>query len=317
MIFLTRHHVIVLVLAFFLISCEKQSNTPLRLGTNLWPGYEPLYLAQSQQFFSPEHIRLIEYPSASEVIRAFRNGTLDAAALTLDEVLLLRQENIPVQIILVTDVSDGADVIIAKENIKSMQELKDQRVAIESGALGAYVISRALEINKMKISDIIVVHLDASEHEAAFQSDEVSAAVTFEPIRTKLMNADGHEIFNSRQIPGEIVDVIAIHEQALKQNHDHIRALTKGWFKAVALIDAQRADSMSFIAKRLKITPSEVEASYEGLLLANRIMNRQMLDPMSGSLMQIIDQMTTTMMKNQLLKKKPNTDQIVNGTFIQ
>jgi len=38
-----------------------------------------------------------------------------------------------------------------------MKDLKGKRVAVEGGALGAYVLSRALALNEMKASDVKVV----------------------------------------------------------------------------------------------------------------------------------------------------------------
>lgn len=59
---------------------------PLRIGTLVWPGYEPLYLARERGYLDPKSVRLVEYPSNSEVTRAFRNRAIEAAALTFDEV---------------------------------------------------------------------------------------------------------------------------------------------------------------------------------------------------------------------------------------
>ena len=63
---------------FFLIVVSgcKQPDAPLRLGTNIWPGYEPLYLASSIKALPEEQVRLVQYASASDVIRAFRNEVI-------------------------------------------------------------------------------------------------------------------------------------------------------------------------------------------------------------------------------------------------
>lgn len=126
-------------------ACPNRTTSPLRLGTNVWPGYEPLYLARDLGYFDTTAVTLVEYLSASEVIRAFRNQALEAAALTLDESLLLLQHNIPVQVVLVTDISHGGDVVLGAPDISPFTALVGKRVGVEASALGAYVISRALE----------------------------------------------------------------------------------------------------------------------------------------------------------------------------
>ncbi len=294
------YRLLFLLLLLLLGACSEQQDTPIRLGTNVWPGYEPLYLAQHLELIKPEEVRLIEYPSASEVIRAFRNRSLEAAALTLDEVLLLQQDGIPVSVILVTDISAGGDVIMARKEVIDMATLKGKRVAVESSALGAYVISRALELHGMKLDDIEVKHLEVSAHEAAYRSGEVDAAVTFDPVRTQLLKLGAHEIFNSREMPGEIVDVVVVHNSLLEQP-TKVRALLDGWFAALDHLKNQPQSAAAIIAKRLKITPNEVLGSYEGLHLPSRQESRRLLTR-DGPLYTTVQRLSATMRHNGLLR---------------
>ncbi len=299
-----------------LSGCGQQVQRPMRIGTNLWPGYEPLYLAQRQQLWFTDEIKLLEYPSSSEVIRAFRNKSLDAAALTLDEVLTLNQDEIQADVVLVLDVSNGADVIMAKPEIDSIKALKGRRVGIENAALGAYVISRALMLNQMQLSDIEVVPVDVSEHEAAFKSGSVDAVVTFEPVRTKLLDFGAKEIFNSQAIPGEIVDVLVVRREYLLAHPTRLKKLTRGWFKAVNYMAKSPQDAAKLIAKRLKIEPAQVLESYEGLMLADKSINQTMLGE-SGTLNQTLNQLGQTMIEIHLLQALPPLEGVVNGGFIE
>src|SRR6476646_10819826 len=77
-----------ILLVFLLGNCAKEQ-PPLRLGTVVWPGIEIFYLARDLGYYKNTPIRLVDYPSGSELIRAYRNGELEAATLTMDEVLLL------------------------------------------------------------------------------------------------------------------------------------------------------------------------------------------------------------------------------------
>lgn len=242
----------------------------------------------------------MEYPSASEVIRAFRNRSLEAAALTLDEALLLQQDGIPVSVILVMDISDGGDVIMARKDVANMVALKGKRVAVESGALGAYVIARALELHGLKLAEIEVRHLDVSAHEAAYRDGEVDAVVTFEPVRTQLLNQGAHEIFSSREMPGEIVDVLVVHNAMLEQPQ-RLQSLVKGWFSALDHLKNQPQSAAGIIAKRLGVTPQEALDSYQGLQLPSRQENQQLLSD-SGSLHVTVERLGATMRENALLR---------------
>jgi len=301
-----RTLMVYLSLAFFgiasLSACSDQGpEKPIRIGTNVWPGYEPLYLARDTQLFDKTKVQLVEYPSASGVIRALKSRSIEAAALTLDEVLVLLQHQIPVQVVLVMDISVGGDVIIAKPHIESFRDLVGKRVGVEGSALGAYVLSRALEINDMNIEDVSIIQLEADEHERSYTSAKVDAVVTFEPTRTTLINAGGHEVFTSREIPNEVVDVLVIHKDAIKASPDHVRHITKGWFDALKRLENDPQTSATIIAQRLGITPEEVLASFDGLHLPNARENKVLLDGENPQLKAVALMLATTMRERDLL----------------
>ena len=62
--------------------------------------------------------------------------------------------------------------------MRSMRDLKGKSVAVESSALGAFVLSRALAVNGMQSTDVNVVHLESNEQPSAFEKGEVDGAVT-------------------------------------------------------------------------------------------------------------------------------------------
>jgi len=80
-------------------------------------------------------VQLVEYPSASEVLRAFRNQAIDGMVISMDELFGLVAEGLQPRVILVVDVSHGADAVVARPGVLSMKDLKGKRVAVESGAL--------------------------------------------------------------------------------------------------------------------------------------------------------------------------------------
>lgn len=124
-------------MALLLLSCGPAPEPLLRIGTNTWPGYEPLYLARSLGYYEGSPITLVELTSASEVIHALRSGTLEGAALTLDEVLTLLDDGFDLKVVLVMDFSNGGDVLLAKPGIDSTADLRGKRIAVEYTAVGA------------------------------------------------------------------------------------------------------------------------------------------------------------------------------------
>src|SRR4051812_22329492 len=202
---------------FGFAGCMREPETALRIGTNVWIGSEPLYLARELGRLDPHAVQLVEYPSASEVLRAFRNEAIDGMVISLDELFGLAVDGLDPRVILVVDVSHGADVVVGRGSMRTMQDLKGKAVAVESGALGAFVLSRALSKNGMQASDVQVVHLESNEQPRAFEQGKVDGAVTFDPYRAQFLKAGAKILFDSTQMPGEIVDLVAVRASALER----------------------------------------------------------------------------------------------------
>lgn len=296
--------------------CLNRPEPPLRVGTNYWPGYECLYLARGLGYYDGTPIKLIQYPSASEVMRAFRNGNIEVAALTIDEVLLLAEQNHDPHIFLITDFSSGGDGIMARPEIKDIQGLKGRRVGVESSALGAFMISRALDQAGMSLKDIEVVSIEVSEHEKAFKEGRVDAVVTFEPVRTRLLSLGANNIFDSSKIPGEVVDVLAIRKDILRSRRSSLDILLNGWFRALSYLNRFPLDAARMIAPREDIMPKHFLDALKGLHLLNQRENQILLSRSGTSLRNGVKRLSQVMVEKGLLKKEIDvnlmlTDEVV------
>jgi NitT/TauT family transport system substrate-binding protein len=133
--------------------------------------------------------------------------------------------------------------------------------------------------------------------------------VTFEPVRTRLLAAGARELFSSRQIPGEVVDVLVVHEEVLKRHRERFEQLVAGWFRALDYMAREPALAAAFTAKRLKVTPEEVVASYQGLELADASSNARLL---GGELLPTLRRLQRTMLSKGLLQQVGDTGQLLD-----
>jgi NitT/TauT family transport system substrate-binding protein len=291
-------------LLLVLAACMPKPDVPMTLATNDWPGYRPFYLAQQNKYVDADDLHLVELTSTSEVLRSFRNGVIDAAALTLDEAMLLRQDGFEFNIVLVTDVSHGGDVIIAQKGLTTMQALKGKRIGVETTALGAYVLSRALELSGLTAKEVRIVPLEYSEHERAFLRRQVDAVVTFEPVRSVLLNSGGNDVFDSTQIPGEIVDVIIVRDDFLKQHPDKVRRILNAWFRALNQVDKNFDETVKTLAAIGNLSAAEYREALEGIKIPARNENKAYLDRENGRLVRIASNLKKVMLEKGLLKRE-------------
>jgi NitT/TauT family transport system substrate-binding protein len=309
----------VLVFTILPAHAANEESQTLRIGTNFWPGYESFYLAQTlEKWDQSTEINVVEFSSATDVIRAFRNRVLEVATLTLDETLLLLESKLPITAVMVTDVSHGGDVIMAGPGIDRFKDIRGKRVGVEAGALGAYLLTRALEVHQLSLDDIEIIPLDVSAHETAFSEHQVDAIVTFEPIRTKLLALGAKEIFTSREIPGEVVDVVVVHNDFLKKHPEKVRELIEGWFKALTYLHDSPELAAQKISERLKITPQEALDSFDGVLLPSRAENLAFLggNGRTPKLSKVVQNLQASMLSQGLLLEPVNTDNLFSAEFL-
>jgi NitT/TauT family transport system substrate-binding protein len=295
-----------------LAGCAREPEGPLRIGTNVWIGSEPLYLARELGRLDGSLVQLVEYPSASEVHRAFRNQAIDGMVISLDELFGVAADgkHHP-RVILVIDVSHGADAIVARRGIKSMRELKGKSVAVESSALGAFVLARALALNGMQASDVNVVHLESNEQPSAFQQGKVDAAVTFDPYLGQLKRAGAVTVFDSTQIPGEIVDLLAVRDSAFDQHARGIKSILAAWFGAVDYLRTHPEDAARRMGIRQQSTGAQFLAALQGLRIPSREENLRMLAGPAPELVEKGRHLRDLMIEAKLLPGRPEIEALL------
>ncbi|MHA6640427.1 ABC transporter substrate-binding protein [Stutzerimonas frequens] len=289
---------ILLLLFVALLGCQPESDS-IRIGSNRWLGYAPIYLADDLGWTAPSGIRLVEYPNTTGVLRGFRNGMLDAAMLTLDETLLLQDSaaELDLEIILVTNVSAGADALFARAPLTNLKDLAGQRIGVENTALGAYFLSRVLDQAGLRIGDLQVVSLPVHEQAAAFAAGDVDAVITFASEGPALESKGARRIFDSRRLPGEIVDVLVVDRQRVtREQRRRLRAL---WFDALRTWQDNRGETDPRLHARLGLTPMALQVTLDGLLMGDRAVNRGWFD--EGQLQQSIGQLSQYLRERRLL----------------
>lgn len=291
----------------FMTGCQNHmEDSKFNIGTNIWPGYEALHFAQDERFFN-QNIQILTYESATMVLNKFRKKEIDGAALTLDEAILLHDQGYTPVIVAVLDISNGADVVIAQDNIKSIKELKGKSIGVENTALGSYMLARLLEKANLEYKDIILVPIGLDRHEDAFKENIVDAVITFDPIRSKLLQAGGIEIFSSKDIPGEIVDVLVVQKNLADSKT--IKSILEGWSKSVSMLHKKDEKAIGFVSKRLNQTPKDLMASLEGLKIPSLEESNSLLK--DGAMENTIIKIGEIMYEKRLIKSKINAQSLL------
>jgi NitT/TauT family transport system substrate-binding protein len=308
------------ILTISLASCTNNFSTsdpPLRVGTIFWPGYDTLYLARDLGFYNRKPIELINYPSSQEMITAFEKDEVDAVTVTIFDALILAEKTPNIHVGLVLDVSNGGDAVIAKSMIYSLKDIKYKKVGLEDSGLASYMLSKSLEKASLKIEDVNPISLPYSEHEASLKAGKVDAIVTFEPARTKLLGSGANKLFDSTQIPGEIIDVLVFNDNALKNKQSTSQSLVDGYFKGIDYMRKNIGDATKRLAARAEVSQEEFLQSLNSMDIPSVWSNKNLLTQEDRAFSKKLESISEYMQKSKLLKKSLDPTSLLNSSLVE
>lgn len=287
--------------------CHPQ-DPPVRVAAHPWPGYELFYLARHRGDVDARDVVLVETASATSSLRLLASGAVDAAALTLDEVLTVRDLGVPLTVVAVLDRSEGADVLLARPSVPSLAGLRGRSVGVEKTAVGAVMLQAALARAGLSPGDIRLHHLTIDEQEGAYRAGTVDALVTYEPVKTRVQQAGARVLYSSADLPGRIVDVLAVRSEVLAENPDPFEVLVEGHFRARQAWIAAPGLQAPLLAARLGLPAADVPRAFDGLALPDRSENRRLLAGDPSPLALAARELGAVMVQAGLLRRAPPLD---------
>ena len=284
------------------------SQSRLSVAITSWPGYEYLYLAEQRRLGQRYglDLRVRQYNSLEDQRFAYGRGEVEVIATTLPDAVAICQE-VPKrcpELFLVIDESHGADVIISKSDIGHVRGLVGQTVGLERTVLAEYLLLRAFETKQVPFDQVRFMHEGPIALVSALSKGKVAAIVTYPPHANSLREDSLYRVlFSSAQIPGEIVDVLAVNPVFAKRHPGMIRALVRTWWAAQALARAEPTSSLALMAKREQVSPAEFVASERGIRYLGPADQSEMLAP-TGSVARVLARMADQMVSAGRLSAK-------------
>lgn len=306
-----------LALVLGLIACVEPPKRPLRVGLLVWPPYELFFLARHHGDFGETPIELIDFSANADLTGAFESRTIDAFCVTTDLYLDELGADSDARIVMVVDVSAGADALVAQPGIESIEGLKGRRVGLSPSSLGVYVVSRALESAGLSLKDVELQYLDEIEQFDAFTTGRVDAVAAYEPTVTELVKAGGIRLFDSSSIPDEIVDVLIVHKEFIDRDPAAVQALVNGFLRARTRLIEQPRESAAVLAPREGISSEDFLQSFEGVRLPDLEENRRMLSGVDPPLTATMRRVAAVLRAAGSLRLVPNLDGTIDARFVE
>ena len=221
------------------------------VGWSIYAGWTPYYYMQksgilrkwADKYGVAIKVQRFDYAPSLD---AFVARNIDACTMTNMEALdMPAASGVPTTVVLIGDYSNGNDALLVRNGLQ-LKDLPGKKMLLVQKTVSEYLFDRAMTLNGMRdhIKRVRMINTSDADLAGAFIGDtSVSAAVTWKPLVSQIQKQKGvNSLFNSSQIPGEILDLTVVRNDVLARSDGaggrFAKALTGAWYEVLAQMAA-------------------------------------------------------------------------------
>jgi NitT/TauT family transport system substrate-binding protein len=186
-------------------------------------------------------IEVVQINDYIESINQYTAGSFDACSMTnMDALTIPAAGGVDSTALIVGDFSNGNDAVILKDKTE-LKSIKGQPVNLVELSVSHYLLARGLESVGLSERDVTVINTADADMVAAFTTSQVTAVTTWNPLVSEILAMPGsHKVFDSADIPGEIIDALVVNTKTLAAHPQLGKALVGAWYEIMANMRADK-----------------------------------------------------------------------------
>lgn len=205
-------------------------------------------------------IDVVQINDYVESINQYTAGKYDGCTMTnMDALTIPAAGGVDSTALVVGDFSNGNDGIVLKGKT-GLKDIKGQKVNLVQLSVSHYLLARGLSTVGLSEKDITVVNTSDADMVAVYGSKDVTAVTTWNPLLSEVMAMpQSHKVFDSSQIPGEIIDLMVVNTDTLKKNPDFGKALTGAWYEIMSRMRGANAQAVAARTDMAKASGTDIK----------------------------------------------------------
>jgi NitT/TauT family transport system substrate-binding protein len=242
----------------------------LKIGTVVWAGYAPFYVADALDLYKKHglKVQLQFFNDPAMIPSAMAGSALDGGMLTYDQVINSAAKGLTQKVVMPIDFSNGGDSIVAEKAISSVADFKGKKVGFNPLSPSDFLLAYALKSNGMTDKDIQPVNMTPEGIPGAMASGSLPVGVTYEPNVSQILGMPGdkfHVVYSSKDAPGLITDVLVFDEKMIAKKPAAINAMILGYLDGLAYMQSHPDEAAKIIGKVLGVDAEEAKAQMSGV----------------------------------------------------
>ncbi|WP_233270350.1 putative urea ABC transporter substrate-binding protein [Chachezhania sediminis] len=183
-------------------------------------------------------VEIVQINDYVESINQYTAGAFDGVSATnMDTLSIPAGGGVDTTALIVGDYSNGNDAVILKGE-GTLTDLAGKPVNLVELSVSHYLLARALDSVGLAEKDLSgVINTSDADMIAAYATPDVEAVVTWNPLVSTIMEEPGaNMLFDSSDIPGEIIDLMVVNTETLADNPAFGKALVGAWYEVMGLM---------------------------------------------------------------------------------
>ena len=260
------------------LPAHAEAKTDFNVCWTIYAGWMPWEYAQAEGIVDKWakkyaiNIEVTQLNDYVESINQYTAGQFDGCTMTnMDALTIPAAGGVDSTALIIGDFSNGNDGIVLKGEKKTLADLKGQNVNLVELSVSHYLLARGLDRAHLSEKDLKVVNTSDADLVAAFATDDVTAVTTWNPLLAEIEATPGvTKVFDSSQIPGEIIDLMVVNTETLQDNPALGKALTGAWYEIMATMSATTPAGIAAREHMAKASGTDL-AGYESQLAVTKM----------------------------------------------
>lgn len=217
-------------------------------------------------------IDVVQVGDYADSLNRYAAGEFDGCTMTnMDALTVPAAAGVDSTALIIGDFSNGNDGIVLKGVNKTLADIRGRTVHLVEMSVSHYLLARGLQRYGISERDIQIRNISDAEIVAAFANPDIQAVVTWNPQLAEIAAMPGvSKVFDSRQIPGEILDLMVVNTATLKSNPALGKALTGAWYEIMAIMSANTVEGRAARSHMARVAGTDL-AGYEAQLATTRM----------------------------------------------
>src|SRR5277367_470023 len=323
------------------VSSSSDADPEIRVRVNIWVGCAAGLVANGGLDTAPESIFGKQGLKVSfKIIDDWTDG---AAALATDNVDVMlttvdvyakdyaqfKEKGFGSHAFLIVDWSRGADGVIGKQGINSIEDLAGKTIAFAPYTPSHFLLWNGLKTSGLdssqrnEIFNKAIHTKDGIEPATLFAQEKVDAAVAWDPDMSDAVakRPGAKKIYDTKVANRLIADILVVSDRFAAQHPQTLLKFTQGWLEGVEFIKTEPARAYNLIGavKDFNIPSDLAKTMLGGVKLADYADNRAIMGaPGSNSDYTNIFQMAQDMYRELLvIKHSSNPEETLDRRFVE